>query len=332
MTSTRSSVGRPAPTCRRARGRVVAWGLAWLLPALALAAEVTPYQAIVALGGTTEADRAAAFAEALKIAAVRASGRSDAAITPRIVAAAADPTSYVQHYSTTADRRLKVGFDPRAMDQLLQQAGLPQWPAERPAVTIMLFTPNVAGGGRAVMSVDGATERLEVERAAQLRGVPVAWPSEALDPVTARARLAAEPAALLGLGGSGGDYEWVFSHAGKTWRAQGGIGQAIGGAADSLANRYAPASTGAVSTVRLRVGGLAGVRDYAALTRYLEELSLVRSVAVREFDRDSVQFDLAVRGDAELLRRIFSLDGRLAPATETPGGAAGLVDFVWQSS
>jgi len=39
-----------------------------------------------------------------------------------------------------------------------------------------------------------------------------------------------------------------------------------------------------------------------------------------------------VRGDAELLRRIFALDGRLAPAAEAPGGAAGLVDFVWQSS
>ena len=87
-----------------------------------------------------------------------------------------------------------------------------------------------------------------------------------------------------------------------------------------------------VSTVRLRIGGLEDLRDYAALTEYLEGLSLVRAVGVRELQRDSVQFDLAVRGDAELLRRIFALDGRLAPAAAAPGGAAGLVDFVWHSS
>ncbi len=332
MTSTRSSVGRPPPTHRLARGRVVASVLAWLLPTLAPAAEVTPYQAVVALSGTTEADRAAAFGEALKIAAVRASGRSDAATAPRVVAAAADPASYVQQYSTTADRMLKVGFDPRALDQLLQQAGLPSWASERPAVTVMLFTPAVAGGARALMVGDRVTERLEVERAAQLRGVPIAWPTESLDPAAARARLPSEVAALLGLGGGGsGGYEWVFAHAGRTVRVQGGIGQAVGAAADALAARYAPASTGTTSSVRLRVGGLENVRDYAALVEYLEDLSLVRSVGVRELQRDSVQFDLAVRGDAELLRRIFALDGRLAPAAAAPAGAAGLVDFVWQS-
>ncbi|HET7203782.1 MAG TPA: DUF2066 domain-containing protein [Steroidobacteraceae bacterium] len=332
MTSTRSNVGRPPPARRSARGRAVACVLAWLLPAMAPAAEVMPYQAVVALGGPTEAERAAAFGEALKVAAVRASGRSDAAIAPRVVAAAADPASYVQQYSTTTDRMLKVGFDPRAMEQLLQQAGLPRWPSERPVVTVMLFTPAVAAGARAVTDADRVTERLEVERAAQLRGVPIAWPTEALDPAAARARLAGEPAGLLGLGGDGSSYEWVFAHAGRTLRVQGGIGQAVGAAADALAARYAPASTSAVTTVRLRIGGVADVRDYAALTEYLEGLSLVRSVGVREFERDSVQFDLGVRGDAELLRRIFALDGRLTPAAQAPGGAAGIVDFVWQSS
>ncbi len=75
------------------------------------------------------------------MAAVQASGRPEAASAPRVVAAAAEPDSYVQQYSTTADRMLKVGFDARAMEQLLQQAGLPLWPAERPATLVLLFMP-----------------------------------------------------------------------------------------------------------------------------------------------------------------------------------------------
>ncbi|HET9694847.1 MAG TPA: DUF2066 domain-containing protein, partial [Steroidobacteraceae bacterium] len=220
MTSPRSNVGRRPPTRRSARGPVIACLLAGWFAAALPAAEVMPYQAVVALSGSTEAERAVAFGEALKVAAVRASGRSEAATSPRVVAAAADPSSYVQQYSTTSDHLLKVGFDARAMDRLLQQAGLPLWPAERPLVMVMLFTPTVAGGARAVTVADRVTERIEVERAAQLRGVPIAWPTEALDPATARTRLAGEAAGLLGLGADG-SYEWVFAHAGRTLRIEG---------------------------------------------------------------------------------------------------------------
>jgi hypothetical protein len=335
MTSKRPHVTRPAPARRLARGLTVAlatWLGAWLPASAALAADgESLYQATVPLRGTGEADRAAAFGEALKIAVVRASGRADAARAPRVAAAAADPSGYVQQYSTTPDRLLKVGFDARAMDQLLQQAGLPWWPAERPPLTVYLFTPTVAGGARALTATDRVPERIEVERLAQARGVPLAWPVGAIDPATARARLGSDRAALLGIGASG-NYEWVFAHAGQTLRTEGGVAGAVTLAADALAARYAPASTRSSSAVLLRVGGLADVRDYAALTRYLEQLSLVRELSVRQLQRDSIQFELQVRGDADLLRRIFALEDRLVPAAQTPAGAAGVVDFVWQDS
>lgn len=330
MTSKRSNVGTHPPARIFARGRLTAWLLLALAPLPhAAAAAIAPYQAVVPLKGATEADRAAAFGEALKVAAVRASGRPEAATSPRVVAAAADPSGYVQQYSTTADHLLKVGFDARAMEQLVQQAGLPLWPAERPPVTVLLFTPPVAGGARAVTDADRSAERTEVERAAQARGVPLAWPGGVIDLATARSRLASERAALLGVG-SGGAYEWVFVHAGQTARGQGALGDGIDLAADTLAARYAPASTRSLSTVKVRIGGLGGVRDYAALMQYLEGLSLVRGVDVRELQRDTVQLDLQVRGDLELLRRVFALDGRLRPAADA-GGAAMAVDFTWQS-
>jgi hypothetical protein len=326
MTSKRTNVGRPGPASLLARGFLAA---CWLMAAGATPAhaDVSLYQAVVPLPGPTEADRTVAFGEALKVAVVRASGRTAAATSPRVVAAAAQPASYVQQYSTTSDRLLKVGFDGRAIEQLLQQAGLPLWPAERPPVTVYLFAPSVAGGARAITAGERVPERDEVERVAQRRGVPIAWPTEVVDAGTAHSRLGSAGPVLLGQG-SGAAFDWSFAHAGQSSRAQGPIAAGVDLAADRLADRYAPASTRSTTSFSLRIGGLNGVRDYAALLQYLEGLSLVRTVEVREFVRDQVELTLTVRGDRNLLERIFGLERRLLPAS----GGLGGVEFVWQRS
>ena len=154
MIDHRTNVVTEGPARKFARGLpcllLLASPLAW--------GDVALYQAAVPLKSTAEADRATAFGEALKIAAVRASGRRDAGDAAAIAAAAADPSRYVQQYSTTADRMLKVGFDGRAMEQLLQQAGLPLWPSERPTTTVLLFVPAIAGGARAVTAAERPPE------------------------------------------------------------------------------------------------------------------------------------------------------------------------------
>lgn len=324
MTSKRNIAGYAAPYGLLAA--VALLGLPWH----AGQADVALYEAVVPLAGPTAADRDAAFGEALKTAAVQASGRVAAASSPRIVAAAAEPASYVQQYSTTADRMLKVGFDASAMEQLLQQAGLPLWPAERPPTLVLLFSPAIAGGGRAVTALEQPPERVELERAARSRGLPLSWPTESLDVAGARARLSGAGPVLVGLG-SGGGVDWSFAHAGQSVAIRGGVAAGVDLAADTLAARYAPASTRSLSTVAVRVGGLGDVRSYAALTNYLEGLSLVRGVAVRELAGDTVLLDLTVRGDLELLRRIFALDSRLvaAPVVDSPAPTA--PDFLWQS-
>jgi hypothetical protein len=98
-------------------------------------------------------------------------------------------------------------------------------------------------------------------------------------------------------------------------------------AADTLASRYAPGSTRSVRTVAIAVGGLADVRAYAALTKYLEGLSLVRSVSLRTLAGSTAQFDLDVRGDLELLQRIVALDGRLQRVAQ---GDTDVAEFTWQ--
>jgi hypothetical protein len=294
------------------------------------AADVSVYQATVPLKGNTEADRSAAFGEALKSAAVRASGRRDAGSNATIVAAASDTTRYVQQYSTTSDRMLKVGFDPKAMDRLLQQAGLPVWPLERPVTQVLLVTASAAGGARAIVEGERTAERAEVERAARERGLPISWPrgtvgAAAVGAIVSGSGAGAEAGAgsqpvLAGVA-TGAGVSWRFVQPGQSATAAGTVQDGVNLAADSLAARYAPPSTRGVSSITVRVGGMDGVRAYAGLLEYLKSLSLVRDVEVDEVAGGVVTLKLAVRGDLDLLRRIAAMDDRLQP-----GEAAGAED------
>jgi len=325
----------PSPAANlRAALRTVRVALPWLglLPAIA-GAEVTLYQGAVPLKGTTQADRTAGFGDALRVAAVRASGRREAASNPVIASAAADPARYVQQYSTTADRMLRVSFDAASVEQLLQQAGLPVWPSERPVTLVVLFVPSVAGGARAVLASERPPERDQVERAAQARGLPIAWPQQAIDLTAARARLAAPGAAssgvLLGLA-SGSQVDWSFAQLDSRVQDRGTAASGADLASDALAARYAPASTRSVNTVPVKVGGIADLQSYAELLEYLRTLSLVRSVTVDAASGTTIRLSLAMRGDLELLRRIAALDAHLQPAARTDATSGEAVDFHWQ--
>jgi hypothetical protein len=294
-----------SPNRTRTRG---APALAAALAAAVLAwtpvagADVPLYEATVPLEGTTEADRAAGMVEALRAVAVKASGRREAAGDP--VIATAKPANYVQRYSTTSDRMLKVGFDGRATERLLQQAGLPLWPAERPVTVV------------------DAPVGDEAEATARWRGLPISWSAvDAAAPAAARAVLKGVP--------SGAGFEWTFTHGGQTVQGGGSPADGINLAADALAARYAPPSTRSTSSVTLRVGGMDGLRSYSGLLAYLESLSLVRDVDVVALDRDVLSVRLDVRGDRDLLARIVALDGRLQPVAGT-GTEDAPVDFVYQ--
>jgi hypothetical protein len=265
-------------------------------------AETAVYQVAVPLKGPGAAERSEAFTLALQTVAVRASGRRDAGETAAIKAAAADPTKFVQQYSTTTDRKLKVGFEARAVERLLQQAGLPLWPAERPLTQVVVagITP---------------ADREQLELAAQQRGVPIAWASE-----NTQAVLTGTPV--------GGGFDWVLTHAGQQAERRGSLQDGIHLAADTFAVRYAPASTRGTTTASIRIGGITDVASYAAVTKYIDALSMVRSVAVEELAGQEVKLNLSMRGDLELLRRIAALGGPLRPASPQSEASAA-VDFIY---
>jgi hypothetical protein len=300
-------------------------------------ADVAVFQAVVPIAGTTAADRSAAFSEALRSAVVRASGQRDAGSNPVVAAAAADPSRYVQQYTTTSDRMLKVGFDAGAIDRLLRQAQLPFWPLERPVTVVLLVVPGIAGGQRAVLASERPPEALGVERVALARGLPITWPQKAVSVDEVRAVLAGRAdvvaprdwggTALLAGIGTGEAVTWAFTDGGQSVRGDGSLSDGVDLAADTLAARYAPLSSRGTSTVGIRVGGIKDVRAYAGLLDYLESLSLVRGVDVSGLSGQVVSLDVTLRGDLGLLRRVVALDSRLSPASAAEADGAPAPDF-----
>ena len=263
--------------------------------------DVPLYEVTVPLAGPTEEDRARAIAEALQAVAVKASGRRGAAGNATVTAA--NPARLVQRYAKTADQRLKVGFDGRAVEELLQKAGLPLWPSERPLTAV------------AAAGIDPA----EIERAAAWRGLPIAWGSGAAG---ASATLSGVPAAA--------GFAWKFTHAGETTEARGSAQDGIDLAADTLAAYYAPPSTRSTSSLGVSIAGLRDVTAYADLVGYLRSLSIVRDLAVEALVGDVIRLRLTVVGDRQLLVRIAALDGRLVPPAGSTDPADAGVDFLFR--
>ncbi len=281
---------RPHPSFARSHGYLLAAALLLgsLLPGADTgAAEVPLYEVKVPLNGTSEAERAAAFAEAMRAVAVRVSGRREAAANATVTAA--DPARHVQRYTSGSDKTLTVGFDGASVDRLLQQAGLTFWAAERPLTLVDVAT----------------ADRVAAVDAAQWRGLPIAWQAGAAAIGPAQAVLKGTP--------NGPQFDWSFSHAGETVQARGSLADGIHLAADTLAARYAPPSSRGNSSLVLRVAGMGDVRMYTGALAYLDSLSLVRSVAVEALEGDVVRLRVVVRGDRELLGRIAAMEGKLQP-------------------
>ncbi len=309
-----------ARSCRRLP-RLALCSLAWLSALFALqatAATIDPYATVQPVASSREA----AFVEALKAVVVRVSGRRDA--VAQLGSALNSPQQYIQRFGLISQDQLEVRFDSVSIDRLLSNAGLPIWGHERPVVLVLLELE--AGGATRLAGGETPAEYEIVAKAAQERGLPLKWPTDALDrPGTdpaslmqAAARYGAN-AALLGRA-RGAAVDWTLVSSDGTAQAHGGLEQGVHLAADTFARVFA-VSGSTLDSVLVEVSGISDLDAYAATLNYLEAMTLVRAVALEQVSGDSMRFRLAVRGDASVLRRAIALDGRLVPVSDAGGGA-----------
>ena len=280
------------------------------------------------------------FSRAMAAVLVRVTGLRDAASLPELAGLIDGASRYVSSYRRASAGRLAVRFDAESIERAVAAAGLPFWAEDRPA-TLVWLAADRGGGQRGLVASGSSPEREAVERAAEERGVPLVWPAPAGGAEARRrfdqawsgdtAGLAAEApeygasAILVGRATRGGDgyaVDWTFVGPGGAERARGGLEEGVHLAADRLAARYASTEAGRRDDLDVLVTGIDNAAQYAAATRYLESLPVVRGVAVREVRPDSVVFTVAVRGGLDSLRRAAVAGQRMIPVESAAGEAA----------
>lgn len=287
------------------------------------------YQATVPLADRSEAAQSAAYQAALKSVLVRVTGRRSAEDDPALEPLISNARRYVQQYRGTADNQVSVVFDGPAIERWLTQNGQPLWGRERPSTFVWLAVQSGPQSG-SVMTADDASElKAAISAAAQLRGVPLVWPSAAelqRDHMDYTGVNNIAPSALADIGRRAGCEGTLIGHAGGNASAAmvhwthlfqdrisefTGALEGVNRAADLYAGLFA--ASGNLVPVDIEVIGVEDLREYANLQTYLESLTFISHVSVQAVSGDRVKFRLSTRGGIESLQRALSLNGRLQP-------------------
>lgn len=291
--------------------------------------------------------RDAAFVEALKAVAVRVSGRRDAA--ERLGASLGNPRQYVQRFGFTSDNVLQVGFDSLSIDRILSAAGLPVWGRERPSTLVLLEVVSSDGNLVWLDANSVSPERDALTRTAKLRGVPLVWPQmDAQDRAQASTATSSSAGALLQVaaryganavlfgrarrdGAGGAAVQWTLASDQGAAEVRGTPEDGVHLTADTFASIYSASGT-TLDSVALEISGIDNLNAYATTLNYLENMTVVRSVALEQVAGDTLHFRLAVRGNAEHLKRALALDNKLVPMTsaDDPASAAERLQFRYQ--
>lgn len=294
--------------------------------------------------------RNAVLSQLLSEVMIRVSGNTGIAAQPAAKAVLAAAPSLVQQYryQTASDgdeveRVLWARFEQGGVERMMREQGLPVW-SQRPRVLIWLAAER--GARRELLNLDNEPEaRAALLARAAYRGMPVQLPLMDLEDQAqlavadlwsdyrpglrqASARYPHDVIVAGRLQASGSKWRGTWSlHAGDALQtfetpAQ-SLPDALGFAADQVQNllaaRLAPmtgADGGAGTLVRV-----ADVRDlpaYARLIGYLQGLSVVSTIALREARDDTVTIEVRLRGSEDDLRRALDVGSEVVAE---PGGA-----------
>lgn len=299
-----------------------------------------------------------AFRAGLGQILVKVTGRRDVALDQSVQGAFANPSSLVQQYRIDGEGDLWVTFDRVALKRILDSIGQPIWGDDRPSTLVWMVIDSGAGrreilpaapdidgdeNGFAPTRSDRASRTARAIRdtlltSARQRGLPIVLPlvdSEDLSRVSASdlwagfsdtirqasSRYGAD-AVLIGraTARSSGTarVRWTLLSAGTSSSWTGSVAAGPERLADELAARLATSRSGS-RQVLLRIDGVDSLDAYGRVTNYLQNLSLVESLAVASVTGNALVFELDVRGDAERLTSALALRNVLQPDSRFAG-------------
>ncbi|HUL48243.1 MAG TPA: DUF2066 domain-containing protein [Steroidobacteraceae bacterium] len=276
-----------------------------------------------------EAQSATAVQNAMRQALVRATGRRESADDPALAGVIADAARYVKSYGSGSRGEPQVVFDAAAVARAIDTAGRSVWDRERPFTLVVLYPPP----GRS----DADAARVELERTATERGLPISViPLTVVDgggnTLGAEALLQSAQhygadEVLVGradaAGLAAGQLQWTLYTRAQSASWTGPLSAGIDHAVDLLAPP--PGAAGQPeAAARVRVEGVAGLADYAAVERLLQSIPGVRRADVAEVDAGSATFEVDMRGGSA------ALEHELSGSTHMVRSGSGIVPLVYR--
>ncbi|HHX81361.1 MAG TPA: DUF2066 domain-containing protein [Pseudomonadaceae bacterium] len=320
-------------------------------------------EVLVKLTGRADIAQQPGLAEALRNAQPYVESFSYRSVTTGGEAAAIESTGGAQDRMQLL---LETDFYRSQIETLLESARVPLWPPNRPD-TLLWLAVQEASGQRSLASIGGpgSTWLTQLQEVAQHKGLPLLLPvldledRRALRPEllwsfdldalrSASARYQVESILAVRLYSLPGGQ--VFARAVHLFRdqvleldavevpAQGFLEDSIAMVAAELSAHYAillsgvSTSASAQNAAQLVVSGIDSVADYASLLDYLNRLTVVQAVQVREVAGGRIVLELATGGQLRQLIEVLALDRRILPLAQAERDNLQLnLQYQWQA-
>ena len=297
------------------------------------------YDVEVPAKSQAENDQRRAARSALREMLMRMTGLENLPMSEPVVRALNSPERYYVKYRFIQARdheeqRLHVSFEPKAVQELVSEAALPIWSADRPRVLAWLA---IRENGR-IRVLDSTSDHPLADglrQRSRQRGVPLRLPlldledRELISPpavwdgfdfsLHAASRRYGADVVLVGRASLHTDGAWQtrwefwlndapreFSYSVPTIEA--GAIQAMDEVANELMQRSAVFGLDA-TTIEIAVKGAGSIHGYAALMRHLSNLEYIERVHLTVAEQETLTLRVVTRSTPERLGELLSKDG-----------------------
>lgn len=309
------------------------------------------YQAKSLVKSQSERQRVLAAKVMLENVLIRVSGRADVADNTVVQSALRRTKQYIYEYSyAQTDELIEsaqgevipaslliIKYSPAQIEQLLRDAGLPFWPANRPSVLVWVVA-NQAGGLEVINNEE--TWKL-LQNAAELRGLPIMSPVFDLEDhlaVSAKTlwdidertiRQASERYntdailvvrySTLSSGNYRANWQLMYDQEGQTFDGTSSdLGGLLGRTMNTVTNHFSAlyainANDTNARNITMRIENISEFSDYKRIEQYLTSLALIRRVQIGRVAGSTIILQLFTDGDIARLEHTLALGGQLIP-------------------
>jgi len=221
---------------------------------------------------------------------------------------------YVQIFRPpTGGNPARITLDITAIERAISALGQTTWSRERPVVLGVISS--------APEGADPAVARVQLERAALERGLPLRLSAAAAAGITpgstvtpeaalVAARSAGADVALIGAA-DGADWQWTLFDGASATVFYGDAAAGVEGAADTLALGSLAAVAQPLGEAEFRVRGVRSLKDYADVQRMLVALPAIKAAELVAADGEGAWFRVQVSGGTAGLAEALATQPRL---------------------